>query len=103
MKTLLVEEWLKNFGEEELIELAARPVASQLKFYDEVGSGIGFIMFLVPTIADTGADVDPADMKIELNVQSQPIIKMKNDWYTIDDDNMADVLSACFRMFKPEN
>ena len=101
METLLVETWLKKFNDDELLELPARPVVDQLKFYDAAGTGIGFIIFLVPIVADTGEDIDPSDMKVEFHVQAQPIIKMKHHWYTIDDENMADVLSAVIRMLRP--
>ena len=102
MKTLKVEKWLENFGDDELLELGNRSIVDQLKFYDNNGTGIGFVLFLVPTVADTGEEVDPGEMKVELHVQSQPVIKLRNSWYTVDDDNLSDVLGAIIRMLRPE-
>jgi hypothetical protein len=98
MKTLKVAEWLDSLSANELLELEARPIVEQLAFYDKVGTGLGFIIFMVPTIADTGEDVDPDDMKVEYHLKSQPVVKMRNDWYTINDDNVVDMVAAVVRM-----
>lgn len=102
MQTTRVVEWLAKFTSEEIIELPGKPVVDQLKFYDEYGTGIGFIMYLVPMIEDTAGGDDNAEKNsnpvIEYHLKTRPVVRMRNDWYTVEDDNLEDILSAVIRM-----
>lgn len=95
--TVSIEEWLALRRGAEVIELPNSSIQSQLTKYDEAGTGLGFVMVLSLVMEDDG--VNPAQGSADL--LPVPVVKLNKQWMTIEDENLADILSGVIRMVAP--
>ena len=96
MHRVKVTDWLEE-SKNGVAELTKSPVATQLKAYDEAGTGLGFVMIGV-LVDDIIKDQD----ETQISVQSIPVIKIKGEWHTIVDENLQEIVSGVIRMVAPE-
>jgi len=100
MYTINITEWVASRLGNEVTELPNLSIESQLDKYDAAGTGIGFVLVLAATTADVDDDEVPQDdtQKPFLSLASVPIIKLKNEWRTITDENISDIASGLIRL-----
>ncbi|MDP6587004.1 MAG: hypothetical protein QF535_20290 [Anaerolineales bacterium] len=97
--TISVEKWLSQRLGVEVIELPQLPVREQLNKYDGAGSGVGFLLLLAMTSIDDESD-NPETTHYGL--LSVPIVKLRNTWMAIEDENLSDILAGVIRMVASE-
>lgn len=91
-----ISDWLEG-RKDSVVELARSPVTTQLKAYDEAGTGLGFVMIGVLV-----SDVIKEQEETQISVQSVPVIKIKGEWHTVEDENLQEIASGFIRMVAPE-
>lgn len=95
---LPVTAWLADSG---LVQLANRPVNSQIQQLESAGSGFGFVFIGIPTTMETiNADgvSQPDTTSEQLEIEHRAIFKVRGVWYTIVDDNISDIACAIARI-----
>ena len=96
MHRIKVTSWLEE-NNDGVVELTKSPVTTQLKAYDEAGTGLGFVM--IGILVD---DIIKDQEKTQIAAQSVPVIKIKGEWHTVIDENLQEILSGVIRMVAPE-
>lgn len=99
MNAIELYTWLKPKLGVDFTELPNLPVSLQLANYDNTQCGVGFVFVLSMTYAENESDEDP---ERNFEMESIPVIRMRGNWYTFDDDNIADIMRAIIRMITPE-
>ena len=98
MNTIPVKDWISAGLNKEFIELPNYTIQSQLEAYDKAGTGIGFILILLMLSTDSESDNPEAT---HVSMTSMPIVKLRNEWATIEDENLADMVAGLIRMIAP--
>jgi hypothetical protein len=91
--TVKVTQWLAD-NADNIVEFPARTVQQQLDIYDKVGTGIGFVLVLQAVVEESETEA----VATRAEVVSVVVVKIKNEWYTTADPNLADIMSAIIRM-----
>ncbi len=91
-----ISDWVEGqkseFG---AVELPNSAVEDQLKAYDENGTGIGFILILVPLVVNETKEAK------QLDLVSVPVVKVRGEWLTPEDENIRDIFSGIVRISSP--
>ena len=95
-KLIEISKWLEKKLGVEIIELPNSSIAEQIDKFDDTGCGIGLILALEVYSTD-----DPTD--ISYTMASYPVMKIRNVWMTIDDDNLSDMVRSMIIMLVPTN
>lgn len=98
MNTITVKDWINTSVDKGLIELPNYTIKSQLDAYDSAGTGIGFILILSMVSSDSISDAPEATHAFMVSV---PIVKMRGEWVTVEDENLADMVAGLIRMIAP--
>ena len=98
--TTTINDWVSQRIGQEVLELTNVPVAEQLLQYDDAGTGFGFLLLLAKVSTDDGGD---SMESTQLNLLSVPMLKLRNEWVTIDDENLADIVAGVIRMVTPSS
>jgi protoheme ferro-lyase len=95
-----IKEWLASkLDTDEITEINKLPVQSQLDKYDAAGTGIGFVLVLSETTAEVDSDIDEQEKPNSfLSLTSIPIVKINNQWVTVVDENISDIVSGVIRL-----
>jgi hypothetical protein len=90
-----LDAWLAS---REVLDLPAMPVATQLSRHDAVGTGLGFVFVLVSEESESERGV------VEKNfaLTTIPVLKVRGEWLTVADENLADIFAGFIRMVAPE-
>lgn len=92
-----VKRWLAESTAEDFVQIVDRPVDRQLASLDGANTGIGFVFVLVPIYGQTFPATE-GEPKIELEMTSYAVFKMKGEWYVVVDENISDIARALIRM-----
>ena len=94
--TVNIQDWMAQ-RQDEIIEIPKLSISEQLERYDSSETGIGFILVLcLMTMDDSGTPTN-------YDVLSMPVVKIRGEWLTINDENLADILAGVVRMVAPAN
>jgi len=98
--TTTINDWVSQRIGKEVLELPNLTVAEQLSQYDNAGTGFGFLLLLAKVSTD---DVGDSPESTQLNLLSVPMRKLRNEWVTINDENLADIVAGVIRMVTPSS
>lgn len=90
-----IEQWLEDNTDNMIQEMPGKSVSEQLALYDAAGTGVGFVLVLQPEI---GQCEDAEEIQGEIRVVGVPVVKICNKWYTITDEDLAEVVAAVLRI-----
>ena len=90
-------DWVLQRVRGEVIELPQYTIATQLAKYDAVGTGLGFVLLISLITSDEN---DPPQAT-GTEIISLPVVKIRSEWMTPGDGNVADILSGVVRMVAP--
>ena len=83
----------------EIEELPGLPISTQLRAYDDAGTGIGFILIL--EMLTTSQEEKP--QITHRQVLSVPVVKVRGIWMTTSDENLTDIFAGVVRLAAPIN
>jgi len=95
--TTTVTDWMKERADS-VMEIAGLPVQAQLDKYDASKTGIGFILVLELICVSENDPPKPT----HADLVSQPVVKIRGTWVTINEENLSDILSGVVRMIAPD-
>ncbi len=98
--TTTINDWVMQRIGKEVLELTNLSVVKQLSQYDDAGTGFGFLLLLAKVSTD---DVGDSPESTQLNLLSVPMLKLRNEWVTVSDENLADIVAGVIRMVTPSS
>lgn len=96
-QTINVQSWLEA-RKDEILEVSRLPVKEQLEAIEKAGSGVGFVFVLTMTSTDTESEFPQAT---HVDLTSIPVLRVRGEWVTVEDDNLLDILAGVIRMVAP--
>ena len=99
MTTIPIRQWVRERIDREIIELPNLLIDQQLQNYEAAGTGVGFVLFLAMITTDIESE-DPEPTMA--SVLSLPVVKIRGEWVTPEDENIADIFSGLIRIIAPK-
>ena len=96
--TQTLAEWSKKQIGKEYYELPNLSVQQQLDRYDSAETGVGFILVLAAITTDVESEYPEPT---HFNVCSIPAVRIRGEWVTLEDENLADILTSLIRIVAP--
>lgn len=95
-----IKDWIVERLGNEVVEIPGWPVEGQLRKHDRTGSGIGFVLLFAMVSLESDGEVMEATHRTLMSV---PIVRIRNEWLTMEDENLQDILSGIVRLVAPES